>query len=160
MKVYVDSSALLRWLLQQPGRIEQWGVWERAVTSELTRVETRRSLDRLRVIGMLSDSDVAHLMGFLRVATAGFEEAMIRPPVLEKAGSPLPVALGTLDAIHLSTALLWMEDNGEPLTFLTHDRQLALAAMASGLDVRPSLGSPQMSGSPEKRKRRLSSSQN
>ena len=47
----------------------------------------------------------------------------------------MPTTLGTLGAIHLATALLWIEQEGEPLKFLTHDVELAIAAKASGLDV-------------------------
>ena len=55
--------------------------------------------------------------------------------VLHRAADPFPTVLGTRDAIHLASALLWMEEKGEPLTFLTHDAQLAIAARACGLDV-------------------------
>jgi hypothetical protein len=45
------------------------------------------------------------------------------------------VALGTLDAIHLATAMLWQESRGSSLFMATHDTALALAARASGLRV-------------------------
>jgi predicted nucleic acid-binding protein len=57
--------------------------------------------------------------------------------VLRRAGSGFPTPLGTLDAIHLATALLWVENAATPLTLLTHDRQLATAARACGLPVYP-----------------------
>lgn len=137
MKVYLDASIVLRWMLQQPGRIERWGFWERAVTSALMRIEVRRTLDRMRLKGRIADSDLANQTIFLRTLTARFEEIELQPAVLERAASPLPTELGTLDAIHLASAVLWMEDHGEPLTFLTHDRQLGIAAAACGLDVLP-----------------------
>jgi hypothetical protein len=43
--------------------------------------------------------------------------------------------VGTLDAIHIASALLWVQENEAPLVFLTHDEQQARAAMACGLDV-------------------------
>jgi hypothetical protein len=44
--------------------------------------------------------------------------------------------LGTLDAIHLATALAWREAAGvEDLVMATHDLALATAARASGLRV-------------------------
>jgi predicted nucleic acid-binding protein len=46
---------------------------------------------------------------------------------------PLPVGLGTLDAIHLATALAWREFNGLDLTLATHDARLSVAARALGL---------------------------
>ena len=58
-----------------------------------------------------------------------------RGSVLARAAQPLPTVLGTLDAIHLSTALLWRESTETDLVMATHDEALALAAKASGLRV-------------------------
>jgi predicted ABC-type transport system involved in lysophospholipase L1 biosynthesis ATPase subunit len=43
-----------------------------------------------------------------------------------------------LDAIHLATALMYFETSGEELVMLTHDRQLAAASQACGLQAYPS----------------------
>ena len=37
---------------------------------------------------------------------------LVRPPVLSRATDPLPVPIGTLDAIHLATALIWRDRIG------------------------------------------------
>jgi len=55
--------------------------------------------------------------------------------VLRRASEPFPTPLGTLDAIHLSTALLWRETAGDPLTMTTHNHELATAARATGFPV-------------------------
>ena len=55
--------------------------------------------------------------------------------VLERAAQPMPTELGTLDAIHLATALLWKEMMGVELVMATHDGALALGAQAHGLPV-------------------------
>jgi hypothetical protein len=55
--------------------------------------------------------------------------------VLARAAQPLPTTLGTLDAIHLASALLWTERFDRTLVMATHDAALALAARASGLTV-------------------------
>ena len=47
----------------------------------------------------------------------------------------MPTGLGTLDAIHLATALLWKEMTPEELTMATHDPALAIAARVHGLPV-------------------------
>jgi hypothetical protein len=47
----------------------------------------------------------------------------------------MPTELGTLDAIHLSTALLWKESARAKLVMATHDAALALGAQAHGLAV-------------------------
>jgi len=55
--------------------------------------------------------------------------------VLNKAAQPFPTALGTLGAIHLSTALLWKEARHEELVMATHDGPLGTASRAMGLRV-------------------------
>jgi predicted nucleic acid-binding protein len=60
---------------------------------------------------------------------------LLRPPVLRRASEPLPAALGTLDAIHLATALIWRERMGSLTTVATHDAALAAAARTFGFDV-------------------------
>ena len=56
-------------------------------------------------------------------------------PVLARAAQPLPTELGTLDAIHLATALLWREHTGGDIVMATHDVALGMAARACGLSV-------------------------
>jgi hypothetical protein len=63
----------------------------------------------------------------------------VDPIVLERAAQPMPTELGTLDAIHLATALLWKDMTKADLVMATHDASLALAAQAHGLRV---VGSP------------------
>lgn len=55
--------------------------------------------------------------------------------VLRRAGDPFPLPLGTLDALHLATALLVRDRRGGEVVVATHDAQLAAAARAVGLDT-------------------------
>lgn len=59
MNVYLDSSAVLRPLLDQPDGLKCWGQWETAYSSELLGVECRRAIDRLRLLGLYDDKQVA-----------------------------------------------------------------------------------------------------
>jgi hypothetical protein len=52
-----------------------------------------------------------------------------------RAAQPMPTELGTLDAIHLATALLRRETAGADLVMATHDAALGFAARAYGLPV-------------------------
>jgi predicted nucleic acid-binding protein len=92
-------------------------------------------LDRLRLAEGLEDAEIA----VRREAVFRFLEAVevveLTRPVLARAAQPLPTALGTPDAIHLATALLWKERTGADLVMATHDEALAIAARASGLRV-------------------------
>ena len=132
MIAYIDSSVLLRLALGQPGSLREWPTIQLGVTSTLTEVECLRTLDRQLRMGRI---DVEMLADF-RSLCLGFLERMDRvdvaPGVLRRAADPFPTPLGTLDAIHLATALLLRDAGNEGLAFATHDRQLAIAARASG----------------------------
>ena len=47
----------------------------------------------------------------------------------------MPTEQGTLDAIHLATALLWKDMTGRECVMATHDEALGLAAQAHGIRV-------------------------
>lgn len=54
--------------------------------------------------------------------------------MLNRAAGPFPTVIGTLDAIHLASALLWREaEPGPELRVLTFDRQLELCAGTLGI---------------------------
>jgi predicted nucleic acid-binding protein len=124
---------LLRLVLGQPV-LGEWKEIARAVTSALTEVESLRTLDRLAVTGALRASDAPERRAAVYDLLAGIEVVDISRPVLARASQPLPAPLGTLDAIHLSTALLWREQ-GESIVVATHDGALAIAARAMGFEV-------------------------
>lgn len=65
---------------------------------------------------------------------------LVRAPrlrVIRPESKPLTASteLGTLDAIHLASALLWQEASGIDLAMTTHDKALGVAALAHGLKV-------------------------
>ena len=55
--------------------------------------------------------------------------------MLRSPSESFPTPLGTLDAIHLSTAIVWRDARNVDLTMPTHDRALAMASRAVGLEV-------------------------
>lgn len=101
----------------------------------MTRLECLRTLDRLRLAGRASDSELAAGREAVLDALALLETIEITPAVLARAAEPFPVQIRTLDAIHLAAALLWREALGEQITIATHDAAMSLAARASGFDV-------------------------
>ena len=55
--------------------------------------------------------------------------------MLARAAEPFRSPIGTLDAIHLATALLLRESSEEDFAFATHDAALAPAARSHGFQV-------------------------
>jgi predicted nucleic acid-binding protein len=132
---YVDSSVLLRVVLGQPNALPQWRLIERGVSSVLAKVECLRTLDRLRLRAPLPDPEVARRRAAILQVLDSFELVEVDSLVLDRASQPLPTELGTLDAIHLATALLWREASTAEVVVATHDTALALAAQAHGFKV-------------------------
>jgi predicted nucleic acid-binding protein len=132
---YLDSSVLLRIVLRQPDALKEWRNVQQGVASALVEVECLRTLDRLRLSQGLADVDIALRREAVFRLIETLEVVEPTRPVLTRAAQPLPTTLGTLDAIHLASALLWKEQSGTDLVMATHDVALATAARASGLRV-------------------------
>lgn len=135
MIAYLDSSVLLRRVLRQPGALKEWDAIDTGVVSALAETECLRTLDRLRLRVGLSDAELARRRETVFRLLESIEIVEITGAVLSRAAQPLPTELGTLDAIHLATALLWREHTGGEIVMATHDAALATAARASGLTV-------------------------
>ena len=135
MIAYVDASVLLRVALRQPDALPEWREIEQGVSSGLVITESLRTLDRLRLRAKLPDAEVARRRAKILELIGSLELVEIDAVVLDRAAQPMPTELGTLDAIHLATALLWKDMSHAHLTMATHDGALGLAARAHGLAV-------------------------
>ena len=133
--IYLDSSALLKLLFEEPESIAL-ALWisDRAgtpmVSSELARVEVVRAVRRIdadvvpSARALLSQLDLIPLNGALIAQAA-------------EVGAPV---LRTLDALHLASAL---SIRGDLTAFVAYDNRLADAAEATGIGCTrpPSSGS-------------------
>ena len=135
MIAYVDSSVLLRLALGQPNALPEWRQINRGVSSALISTESLRTLDRVRIRASLSDIEVARRRATILNLIDSLELVEIDSTVLDRAAQPMPTELGTLDAIHLASALLWKDAMGIDPVLATHDNTLGLAAQAHGLKV-------------------------
>jgi len=134
MKVYIDTSVVLRIFLHEPNPVRVWGKWEKAYSSALWRVEALRTIDRLRLTHEISDVEVAGLVRDVQVTHETFAIHPVTERIFQRASETFPTVVGTLDAIHLATALSIRES--ENLDYvLTHDSQLGTAARSLGFEV-------------------------
>ena len=135
MKVYLDTSVILRVLFHEPDRITEWGRWTEAYSSRLWRTEALRTVERLRLEGRLTDDQMAQLRTDIDLVHETLYVVPIAESVLERASEAFPTVVGTLDAIHLASAIAVRETT--PLdALLTHDYQQATAARSLGFNVR------------------------
>ncbi len=130
----MDSSVLLRVVLGEPHRLAIWPEITNPVSSELIRLECLRTIDRARVRLGLDDRQIANYRADVLEAIDAFSLVALDSVVLERAAEPFPTALGSLDAVHLASALL-VRESLDGLAFATHDDELGTAALAIGFQV-------------------------
>jgi uncharacterized protein len=134
VNVYVDSSVVLRIVLGEAGALPAWRRIRRPVASQLVRLECLRTIDRARIRLSLDDAEVAARRAGVLAVLEGFDMVPVDAAVLERAADPFPTTLGSLDAVHLASALL-ARAHIPDLRLATHDAELATAARAVGFSV-------------------------
>ncbi|MBP1597625.1 MAG: hypothetical protein H6Q05_3002 [Acidobacteria bacterium] len=111
-EIYLETSALLAWLLGEPAAATVISKVNRAnlvLTSVLTLVETERALIRAETQRILTAGQAETLKGILARSRAGWILMEISADVRSRASSVFPSEpVRTLGAIHLATALLFM----------------------------------------------------
>jgi predicted nucleic acid-binding protein len=133
---YLDTSALLRVILREPDALDELRTYDGLVSSELIAVESARTIDRLRIQGALTLEEASERIRAINEWLESVDLVLLRPAVLSRASEPMPLPIGTLDAIHLATALIWRERVGALPEVVTHDAALGAAARAFGFDIR------------------------
>jgi predicted nucleic acid-binding protein len=136
--VYVESSALGRAFLhgdhEAHAALRSAARGRAAFTSELTRTELFRALNRPGIRGELDKPEVE-----VRIAKAlrQMDLVPISGEILRRASESFPREyLGTLDAIHLATSLhLSAKDVNADLVVLTRDERVRENAVALRLKV-------------------------
>jgi predicted nucleic acid-binding protein len=132
---YVDSSAILRFVLQQPDPLMALLDCDDRVTSFLTEVECMLAIEAARLRRQLSIDESGERRQLAYRHLRRMRRLMPSLSILRRAGEPCPLALKTLDAVHLATALMWRDRRAPDLVFATYDRQLGRAALALGFEV-------------------------
>ncbi|HTZ51048.1 MAG TPA: type II toxin-antitoxin system VapC family toxin [Spirochaetia bacterium] len=131
--MYIDSSVVLGHILAGDPALSSIRA-EMAGSSELLLMECHRVLHRERMSGNLDDTQYAQAVELLETVADRLAIIELGPAVKRRAAGSFPTVIGTLDAIHLATAVLWQESEpASPVRIVTKDRQLALCAKTMGL---------------------------
>ncbi|MBV6493461.1 MAG: hypothetical protein LDLANPLL_01484 [Turneriella sp.] len=134
MNVYVDSSWLLRILLRQSS-VRPLPADTKIYSSALLFVECRRTLERhlkqKRISSEFYQSELDALQNFLEA----IQIVELDKHIVRRAAEPFLLPIGTLDALHLATALALSHSEENPIHFATFDSELALAASAHGFSM-------------------------
>jgi len=129
---YAESSAVLRWLFNEPAGeeiIDHLRGARKVVCSRLTLIECQRAVRRAAAESRMSEADLGDLRAVLAQAAARWAVVELSRDVAERAAARFPVEpVRTLDAVHLASAIDIQDAMGIPLPFITADeRQLAAA---------------------------------
>lgn len=126
--VYLDSSAALAQLMAED-RIPPEEIWrEPLISSRLLAYELWTRV-HARKLAATHGELVRDLVG--RVALLELVS-----PVLERATEPFPVAVRTLDALHLSS-VLFLQQQEQRVRLATFDSRMLEAATALGIEPYP-----------------------
>lgn len=126
MVIYVDSSVLLAELFAE-ARFPRQTLWDEDLAS--SRLLAYEVWTRINARGLLS-SHGDRARGLLaRVNLTEMTEG-----VLERALEPFPVAVRTLDALHLAT-MAYLREQGEAVELASYDARLSAAARALGIPL-------------------------
>lgn len=138
--VYVESSAVLAWLLGEQSEHRVRVVLDSAdhvFTSALTAVECSRALTRARLMSRITATEELAALQVLQQAEQTWNVHQLTDSVLLRACAPMPAdPVRTLDALHVATMLVLRESIG-PVSVLSLDERVRACATASGFDVLP-----------------------
>jgi predicted nucleic acid-binding protein len=140
LTLYVESSAIVAWLLDQPGG---WPAYDdirtadMVFTSELTMIECDRALYRHQALGRVSEDLVATLQGELATVASAWLLQPISPEIVARARDRFPDdRIRSLDAIHLASALS-ARSRFEDLALVTLDDRVRAVGSRLGFRMLP-----------------------
>ena len=133
---FVDTSVVLRFVLEGDISLHQAFAGTVAACSELLWIESMRVAQRLRLDGVLGDKDLAEAVSRIAACYASFRVYLLDEEIKHAAAGPFPTVIGTLDALHLACARRCARHNpGETLLLYSYDKQMNLCARALGFST-------------------------
>ena len=132
MTVYLDSTYVIRRLLGVGKGAELWGKWDKAYASVLLRSECCRAANQMRLDGKIDDADRARLGAWIETVCASVNQVPVTDAIVRRAAEAYPVAVGTLQALHLATMQELESVREVKCELLSDDEGLVQAAKALG----------------------------
>ena len=124
--IYVDSSVLLADLLAEPWSPPE-ALWDEDLAS--SKLLVYEVWNWINIHGLM----ISH-SGRARGLLARINLTEMSKPALARALDPFPIAVRTLDALHLAT-MDFIRESGEPVQLASYDNRLIAAARALGITL-------------------------
>ena len=141
MIVYVDTSALVKRYVLEPGSKDVNALLEKAETvgsAALTRIEMASALAKATRMNWIDVEEAQSAWQDFLSHWPSFVRLPLTQPLTERAAHlAWDYGLRAYDATHLAAVLIWQEALETPVTLATYDRELWLAGQKTGLSVWP-----------------------
>jgi len=136
MKIaYLDTSVLLRILLNEKFKQIEIANYDKLISSELIEIEARRRINNMRLSGQVNEGEMIALGTRLELALESIDLIKLTRVILLRAKQTVGIQIRTLDYLHLCSALLWKETRGQDFAVLTHDIEFGRAAQVLGFET-------------------------
>ena len=125
--IYVDTSALVKLIFEEAESVAlaEW----LTVRADIPKISSDLSaIELLRTCRRVDEGTVANA----NLLLGGIDLLPIDPATVDKAASLIPTDMGSLDAIHLASALSIKADL---IALIAYDNRLCSAAAAAGIEV-------------------------
>ncbi len=132
MLAYLDSSAVLDYLLRGDLALKHALKYPRIVSSELLEIECRRVFHRYHMIGELTEEGLVTVHTWFSDLCTTIDILELSLAVKKRAAESFPISIKTLDALHLSSALVLQAEEPEKITVFSYDKTMNLCAKALG----------------------------
>lgn len=140
MPLYVESSAVLMWMLGQARAAEIEKLIDSAdwiFSSDLTLIEADRALIRAQSLGQFSSAEAIELSSRMADVSLTWDIVGFSPGIVRRARRPFPAEpIRALDALHVASAMAVRESVPDIEILSLHDR-IRRVAEAMGFPVRP-----------------------
>jgi hypothetical protein len=127
--IYIDGSVALAQLLTQDHALPETIWWQPLISSRLLEYEV---WNRIHARGLARSHGDA-----TRALIAGVALIELAAPVLARALEPYPVAVRTLDALHLAS-IEFLRSRRQKVEFASLDQRLLAGARSLGIPIYPS----------------------
>jgi predicted nucleic acid-binding protein len=138
---YLDSSALVKRYLTEPGSLQIREIIENAEalgTVVISRAEIVAALGKAVRLGALTREIAEEARRALQIDWRDFARIAVSEYLVDRASDlAWTYGLRGYDSVQLAAAVIWQDELGLPLTLATFDGQLWDAASRVGLGVYP-----------------------
>ncbi len=136
--VYLDTSAYLKLFIRESGSTKARKIvrQSRVLSSAVLAIESYSALSRRRHSGEIGGKEFETLVSRIKESILSIETVRVTDEILQRAEQvTLRSNARALDAIHISSALLFQEAVAISLPFITSDKKQCDAAGRQGLET-------------------------